>query len=1438
MATGLDVFIPQLKCQDTKKRLQLGSDILNYLEIPTNSVETEDLGFFIDSLVSWLNSSNFKVAQNGLEILGILTEKLKEDFKPYISTVFSAAVDRLGDSKDQVREQAKAFLLKLMSDVTTPQHVFERLVPAFGHRNWRVREEVMVCLKETLQRHGAHSLSITKLLPSIIKSLSDPNSQVRDMAVSTIVEIYKHIGDRLQHDLNKKYSIPAPKLQMLMMKFEEVRNSGGLLPSAEHGHRSHDDIDSKSQHSENSDLEGSLKSSKRASSAPPPRRSLPPLAKSSLSASTSAGAADEEMFIRCFEDVPRIQLYSAKEAEHEISKIREILGDPSNHWEKRLEAMKRLRSVLIAGASDYDELYQSIRQLEIPFQLSVKDLRSQIVREACITIAYLSQQLGPRLDHFSEALLPSLINLIPNSAKIMSSAGIVAIRFIIQHTHASRLIPIITYNMTSKSKDIRRILYEFLDQLLHTWPTHTLEKHVANIQEAIKKGISDADPEARAFSRKAFWGFADHFKDQADSLLNSLDTSKQRMLQGELSMSNSSSNSSLNSSGRPLRSSVSCHGGSVENLSRAASGIGGLSRRSGIPILSSPKHNAARFVPTPLRSNSAIDLAAARRAKLRAGATTPHYMRNMGASLPRSSMRRVETTSAMTSPEHTSRSRTKGVSQSQPSSRSGSPSSRLSYATYHYQSDGSGGRVRRKSGIPTATGTSRETSPSRSPYTGHERRLSSGSLRRFSNASDRFPSPTVISSPPLMAERILQQSKEAEIAMADALIPLRRRYNAFDDQSDESETSSVCSDRSFSSFGRNIDDVSEIIHNLCSIHWSERKEGLLGLQAFLRSSRMLSLGELKRVTDIFTKLFMDPHTKVFTLFLDTLHELIHVHRMDLQGWLYILMTRLFVKTGTDLLGSVQNKIQKTLDLVRDSFPCDEQFNVVMRFLNDQTQTPNLRVKLSLLNYLHSLLRIMDPSEFSSSSVETKLAVTKVISWTADPKSSELRKCAQEVIIAIFNLNSPEFSILLTHIPKNLQDSAFRLLNSQLRRHSNVESSSFGLHSPPSPIVSYLQSSNNIGRVPLRTSTPQTRSFDYDDTENMNPEEIYNSLKQTSAEIQKYSLDSLDHDYYGSCRRLNERPRDGLSTDSSQNVIDGKLDTLEERIEMFSSNDSSPAKRSPLSYQNLMFHEDSRNGFDKSNNIFGINDVEGHDAAFQFITTELSYHNTRNEQRQQALSQLVSLAREGSPLWEENFRNILRLLMETIGDHNGSIRAMAVKALCELLKRQSQWFQDYVEFTILKILEAHKDEEKEVSRAAEICSAIAANVLPPEQCFRTLKPLIMTGEYPMNQAAIKMLTKLVEQQPKNITAHLLPEIMPPLLKAYDNTESSVRKGAVFCMVAIHCAVGEAMKSHLTSLNGSKMKLLNLYIKRAQSQTSTPASSPSSPANAPSSSSSSH
>ena len=129
-----------------------------------------------------------------------------------------------------------------------------------------------------------------------------------------------------------------------------------------------------------------------------------------------------------------------------------------------------------------------------------------------------------------------------------------------------RFIPIICQQSTSKSKEIRRHICEFLDIMLHTWPTHTLEKHVAIIQEAIKKGISDADPDARTFARKAYWGFADHFKEQAESLMSGLDPTYKRLLQGEMSQSSSSNSLNTPQQTRSARSRQASVTGSTENL--------------------------------------------------------------------------------------------------------------------------------------------------------------------------------------------------------------------------------------------------------------------------------------------------------------------------------------------------------------------------------------------------------------------------------------------------------------------------------------------------------------------------------------------------------------------------------------------------------------------------------------------------------------------------------------------------------------------------------------------------------------------------------------------------------------------------------------------------------------------------------------------------------
>lgn len=58
--------------------------------------------------------------------------------------------------------------------------------------------------------------------------------------------------------------------------------------------------------------------------------------------------------------------------------------------------------------------------------------------------------------------------------------------------------------------------------------------------------------------------------------------------------------------------------------------------------------------------------------------------------------------------------------------------------------------------------------------------------------------------------------------------------------------------------------------------------------------------------------------QVFSMFLETLVDFVVLHRDDLQDWLFVLLTQLLKKMGADLLGSVQAKVQKALDVTRSA----------------------------------------------------------------------------------------------------------------------------------------------------------------------------------------------------------------------------------------------------------------------------------------------------------------------------------------------------------------------------------------------------------------------------------------------------------------------------------------------------------------------------------------
>lgn len=197
-------------------------------------------------------------------------------------------------------------------------------------------------------RYGTQNLSVKTYIQPIVDLLSDPTPSVRDAANQALVEVYKHVGDKLRQDLRKK-NVPPNKLAVLEQKFDEVKNDNLLLPSAVStaiggggGAYGADDPDACLMPRPNRIIMKRSPSARR-----PIVETMTAVSVSQNgSDSNSAGAVSVAIFEMSFENVPKLTIFSPRDIDDLIKNIIKIIGDKNMDWEKRVDAVSDPSGIL------------------------------------------------------------------------------------------------------------------------------------------------------------------------------------------------------------------------------------------------------------------------------------------------------------------------------------------------------------------------------------------------------------------------------------------------------------------------------------------------------------------------------------------------------------------------------------------------------------------------------------------------------------------------------------------------------------------------------------------------------------------------------------------------------------------------------------------------------------------------------------------------------------------------------------------------------------------------------------------------------------------------------------------------------------------------------------------------------------------------------------
>ncbi|XP_020150548.1 CLIP-associated protein [Aegilops tauschii subsp. strangulata] len=1430
----MEAALEAARAKDTKERLAGVERLHEALDAAARrGLSPAEVTSLVDTCVDLTRDANFRVAQGGLQALSAAAVLAGDHFKIHLNALVPAAVERLGDGKQPVREAARQLLVTLM-EVSSPTIILERAGNyAWTHKSWRVREEFVLTVATAVGLFASTELLMQRVLLSpVLQLMNDSNQSVREAAISCIEEMYKNMGSQFHEEL-QRHNLPTYMLKEINSRLNRIEPK---VPASD---------GTATQHKV---------AASRSVSVNPKRGS--PRTKSTPRESTLFGG-DTDITEKPVEPV---RVHSEKELLREFEKIAATLV-PEKDWSVRIAAMQRIEALVYGGAIDYPSFLTLLKQLIPPLSTQLADRRSTIVKQACHLLNVLSKELLGDFEPCAEQFIPMLFKLVVITVLVIAESSDTCIKTILRNCKVARILPRVADTAKNdRSAILRARCCEYALLILEYWADAPEIQRSADLYEdLIKCCVADAMSEVRSTARTCYRMFTKTWPERSRRLFMQFDPAIQRTINDEDGVHKRYASPSLREKVmQPSR--TSSHASGTHMPGYGTSAIVAMDKSAAISSDSSLPSNHLRLSQSKTTSrvsdrslesvlSSSKEKVSAIESLLKGVSISDRQnfsvarstSLDLGVDAP--SSRDPPVPLAAPASNHLSLQNSAFLDSTIPSIKSSSTRNGGSRALDTMTTQLA---TKERSRSPYLSNLSSESMTGLSlPYVRRSsERLQDGGHMDESNdlrSTRRFP-------------QMHTEKNYVDMPYRDAAAHRDSHNNNVPNFQRPLLRKQVMSRPSASSRDRFDDsqvpsnDVSRYTDTLATLH-DALSEGLnpssdwvARVSAFDFIRNVVQQGQrgtqeiiqnFEKVMKLFFRHLDDPHHKVAQAAFSTLAEIIPACKKPFESYVERILPHVFSRL-IDPKELVKKPCSLTLEIVGRLYAIDMLLPALVRSLDEQ-RSP--KAKLAVIEFANrSFSKYTVDSEGYSNSGFLKLWLSK-LAPLVNEKNAKLKEASISGIISVY---SQFDSTAVLNFILSLSVEEQNLLRRALKQKTpRIEVD----------LVNYLQS---------KKERPRPKSYDQADFGTSSEDGYAQTLKK-SYPFGRYSSSSLDAEVGKRTTTVQEPTLHNVSmARTTSDMSAGTNQSLEPAsgTEVFlnrsreSKNNISSAVEDNRSWTNYPEKTDAsldgetamstpRLDFSQLHSPDGHNavgsttgkDVQETDMVVNLSSIKTSIHadnglsipqllhqiSTDTEisslEKHEALQQLIkaSLGNDSS-IWSKYFNQILMTVLDVLGDSDPSTREIALSLIAEMLNNQKDAMEESIEIVLEKLLHVTKDVVAKISNEANRCINVLLAKYDPFRCLAVVVPLLVSDDEKMLVVCINCLTKLVAHLPQEELMDQLPTFLPALFDAFSNQSPDVRKSVVFCLVDIYIMLGKAFVPYLEGLSSTQLRLVTIYANR--------------------------